>query len=504
MDLGTLLQVYKNTKVEERMQVIKRHEIDIKEHELETIGSLMNHLINDANSSGRELIFYTDHFWIGFKIPQIGEEFDLLRFGENFNLNIELKTDDLVEKMKNQLIRKKHYLKFLEVFTYHYIYSSESEHLYKLNENNELVKTEFIELLNLLKDQIVNDKNKGEIEKLFDVSNYLISPFNDTKRFMETSYFLTNHQQLIKNEIFKNIDNDYLFFMIEGTAGTGKTLLIYDFVKDCIEKEMNTLVIHCGRLNDGHLILSENYGWKISPIKSALNYLNSEIDIIFVDESQRLDNQKFDSIIKFCEEQEIPCIFSLDKRQCLHTSEINREMRTNISEITEVKNQHKLKEKIRSNKELAEFIKIFYNVPMDNEYMLENENKNIKVNYFDTKEEADEFVQLRKELNWKYLTYSNSLYTYEHLDKLVTKGEDTPHKVIGQEFDKVVIMMDDNFTYTENEEKRKFELKGRTDNYYHTRKMLFQNITRARKQLNLVIVDNPVLLLTITKILKRF
>lgn len=504
MDLITLLQICKNTNDTQRNLFTKEHNIDIQKHELLTLASLIKSMLTNSDTSKQELSFYTEHFWLGFKIPQIGEEFDLLRFGDNYHINIELKSDNLEEKMKKQLIRKKHYLNFLELNTYHYIYSSESSCLYKLNEQNALIETTFIELLGLLKEQLVNDKSKNEIEKLFNVSNYLISPFNSTERFLDSSYFLTNHQQLIKNEIFKNINNSNLFFMIEGSAGTGKTLLVYDFVKNCKENKMKVLVIHCGQLNAGHIKLRNNYGWEICPIKLALEYLSNELDVIVVDESQRLDKQKFDYIIKFCEEQQIPCVFSLDKRQCLHISEINREMRTCIANITDRKNQHKLKEKIRSNKELALFIKLFNKIPINSDYKLENENYNIKIKYFDTKEEADKFVEFQKKLNWKYLTYSNSLYNNEYLDKLVSHGEDTPHKVIGQEFDKVVVMMDDNFTYKLNEEKQQLELLGRMDNYYHTTKMLFQNMTRARRQLSIVIINNPDLLLNLTKILINF
>ncbi|MNT98610.1 hypothetical protein D3C72_2412330 [compost metagenome] len=57
--------------------------------------------------------------------------------------------------------------------------------------------------------------------------------------------------------------------------------------------------------------------------------------------------------------------------------------------------------------------------------------------------------------------------------------------MIGQEFDNVAITIDRFFSY---DAKGELSYKGGT--YYHASKMLFQNITRARKRLNIVIIDN--------------
>ncbi|KFM93044.1 hypothetical protein [Paenibacillus macerans] len=54
-----------------------------------------------------------DEFFIGYEIPQISKEFDLLRFGNNFNLDIELKNISTTEKITKQLIQNKYYLRAL-------------------------------------------------------------------------------------------------------------------------------------------------------------------------------------------------------------------------------------------------------------------------------------------------------------------------------------------------------------------------------------------------------
>jgi len=65
----------------------------------------------------------------------------------------------------------------------------------------------------------------------------------------------------------------------------------------------------------------------------------------------------------------------------------------------------------------------------------------------------------------------------------------TSHRVIGQEFDNVVITIDQFFSYNKDG-----ELIYRGGSYYEPVKMLFQNITRTRKRLSVVIIDNSEIL----------
>lgn len=74
---------------------------------------------------------------------------------------------------------------------------------------------------------------------------------------------------------------------------------------------------------------------------------------------------------------------------------------------------------------------------------------------------------------------------------------ETSHKVIGQEFDKVVVTIDKHFSYNENG-----QLVYRGSSYYHPVKMLFQNITRTRKKLNIVITGNSEIMDRCVNILK--
>lgn len=87
------------------------------------------------------------------------------------------------------------------------------------------------------------------------------------------------------------------------------------------------------------------------------------------------------------------------------------------------------------------------------------------------------------------MRFTPSQYKNEHHEKYSNTFGKTSHKVIGQEFDGVVVTMDQYFAYDPNG-----ELAYRGGAYYYPVKMLFQNITRARKRINIVIINNEELL----------
>lgn len=62
------------------------------------------------------------------------------------------------------------------------------------------------------------------------------------------------------------------------------------------------------------------------------------------------------------------------------------------------------------------------------------------------------------------------------------------YKVIGQEFDKVLVIIDDNFRYDDDGE---LISKEHQSNDYRFDKMFYQNISRAREKLCIVVANNP-------------
>lgn len=125
------------------------------------------------------------------------------------------------------------------------------------------------------------------------------------------------------------------------------------------------------------------------------------------------------------------------------------------------------------------------------------DNGNIEINYFKSLNDAKYYLESLDVKEWEVLRFTPSQYKNEHHEKYSDLSKKTSHKVIGQEFDSVAVTIDRYFTYDEN---GKLIYSG--DAYYYPLKMLFQNITRARKRLNLVIINNEELLNRCIEILK--
>ncbi|OIQ91922.1 hypothetical protein GALL_261260 [mine drainage metagenome] len=122
---------------------------------------------------------------------------------------------------------------------------------------------------------------------------------------------------------------------------------------------------------------------------------------------------------------------------------------------------------------------------------------NIQLNYFNNIEDAKDYLGTLDNQEWEILRFTPSQYDNEHHKKYSDFSHKTSHGIIGQEFDNVVITLDNFFYYDENG-----ELKYRGSTYYDAAKMLFQNITRTRKKLNIVIINNSEILDRCVSVLK--
>jgi len=348
--------------------------VSLKEGEKEDLKSFVDKIRANI-ASFKEL----EGYYLGFKIPQISKEFDILRIGKKSVINVELKNEFTTEeRIKKQLKQNKYYLSILERTSFHFTYVTKEDKLYKL-ENDNLVDANFKELADLLIKQEIEEIEN--IEKLFEPSNYLVSPFNSTDKFVKKEYFLTEHQEDIKNKIIDSVvkKDEQLFFTIKGGAGTGKTLLVYDIARELTEKGEKVLVIHCGNLNKGQQELNEKKILNIIPIKNidlskGVNF--DKYSIVILDETQRVNLSQLQYIIKSIFNVKSKCIFSLDPKQCLKKNEINNSIESYLDEKTKTL-KFKLTNNIRTNEELLVFIKsISHNRP-DFEKI---RYKNIKIN----------------------------------------------------------------------------------------------------------------------------
>ena len=142
----------------------------IKDYELNALASFVRTLLKTNGDQ-----FIINNYYVGYSIPQIGKEFDLLRFGNNYIINIEIKTESSVEKVLKQQKKNKYYLSFLGKELLIYTYVLNENKLYKFineNSNESAVEVTFDELCNsLLFQEVVTFNN---VDDLFNPSDYLV------------------------------------------------------------------------------------------------------------------------------------------------------------------------------------------------------------------------------------------------------------------------------------------------------------------------------------------
>lgn len=467
IDLNSLVSSYKNLSGETFEEILTFFDFTMKNNEIDQISAFIDNLYVDDKFLG--------YFYVGYKIPQIDKEFDLLRFGENYILNVEIKSILKREDARNQLIKNKYYLsslgKQLKLFTY----IAEDNSFYQLLEDETFEVVDFTVFEKLLVNQKV--AHHSNLDDLFDPSDYLVSPFNNTERFNEGAYFLTKQQQQYKDEILKNMSQ---FTILEGLPGTGKTLLLYDLAKEFF-KTSNIVMVHTGGLNSGHIELIQKYNWRIIPVKHTGTIEHLSPQIIFVDETQRMYPSQLDYIIEYVQEHNIKAVFSIDPKQILSVYERNYD---NLSKLKYLNNQKlfSLSKKIRTNKDLGAFIKGLFNLK-HMKYC--NNTENISLHYFNDINQARGFAEGMEDEGWQVIDYTSERYNGETIRKMQLLRGLNAHGVLGQEFDKVLVLVGSTFYYNEQN-----SVAVRKANHYDPERMFYQSVTRARKQIMLLVVNN--------------
>lgn len=459
--------------------------LKLKEHELRTLKSLV--------AIYPDIIYY--NFYIGYEIPQLGKEFDLLKFTSEKVLNIELKSKATEEKIEKQLRNNLYYLEALGLETILITYNAETQSFYRLDVETknifvidlETIKT-IVATLGQRKDVVLDD--------WFQPTNYLVSPFNSTDKFLNNEYLLTPQQENILKSIHKKIKERLAnIISISGGPGTGKSLLTYHLAKELISN-YKVLIIHCGMLNEGHSKLNEDSQLTIIPARALSSTDISIYELIIIDEAQRLYENQATELVEKGKHGTFSVIFSFDPEQRVSFREINSESVNTIKDASE--KEYSLSEKIRTNKELASFIKNLFDLSKRSPQM---SYKNITVEFFNKPKEVNNFINKKVKEQWKYIQYTNSHYNSVNYDKYQGyRNERNTHKTIGQEFDKVIVVIDSSFYYDSYGHLISDEYTGGTG--YRMNKMLYQNITRVRKELKIVVLRNRKVFEKIIDILK--
>lgn len=449
-----------------------------REYEIKSISSLVDILINKKVDYG---LF--DNFYYSYAIPQIGKEFDLLRINDSKIINIELKSEPVsTDKIKKQLQRNRYYLSHLSLEVSLFTFIEKTQQFYQLTEENDL------ELVNvdIIIEMLDNQSNCycDNINSLFKVSDFLISPLNTPEKFVKNEYFLTSQQECIKKDIFNELSQNSVnrFIGITGGPGTGKTLFLYDLAFQLSESG-KCCIIHCGILSEGHNYLKRYAKWvDIIAAKDIGERINFSVyKYIFIDESHRIYKNQLTLLIGKAKENNISVLFSYDSGQILSKTEKNREIEKLILGLPNIK-QYCLSGKIRTNKEMASFISKLFNLKLSDQY---KKYTSVSVGFANNEEEAKILIKSFEQKGYIFINYTESIYNKGSYDNYEFKYN--THHVIGQEFDRVLMVLDSTFYYDEDN----MLVGSRHPNPdYLYKQLLFQGLTRVREKLALIIIGD--------------
>jgi len=439
--------------------------------------------------------------FFGFVIPRISKEFDCLWIGDKTVVNVELKSQDVgEEKIKNQLIKNRYYLQPLNRRLKSYTYVSSTGNCYCLTDSEKLVEVSLKDLLTAVDEVQKESLYKEDIESLFPPEKFLVSPFNSSEEFLKGCYFLTNQQLEFKNKIlqfFGNEENDN-FCALTGGPGSGKTLLMYDIARTLMEEGKNVVIGHSGGLNDGHCHLIFN-GWQIKATKyffsKSFNHGNEsefvDADVYMIDEVQRCFN--LEAIVCQIVKRGKKCLFSFDEQQILSNDELFRNNAKKIKTLVGNKS-YTLTSNIRTNAAVHEFVSALF----DRHCSVNKDiDGHVEITYCNTTNEAAAMLSLLHEEGYRVPRFTPTRSSEDYI-RWFPNVEKSAHEVIGQEFDQVAGLLSDKMYYDENG-----KLVSKGDYFYREDRMLYQILSRARRKIHLVIVNNPGVLERCMKLMNR-
>ena len=511
INLYTLTRVEDNDSFAEYEYIISARK-DFQRTRIREKESLVQ-LVTKLIKAGAQLADLDDFFY-SYTIAHISKEFDLLKVAANRKLilNIELKSEDVgEERIKQQLVRNRYYLSPVTTNVISYTYILNTNTVYRLDDNNRLIQSEFVSVVADMKR--FKKCMKNNIESLFKAKDYLISPVNSPERFARHQYFLTNQQEAMSRKLLSGLlkDDDKRYYSVKGEAGTGKTLLLYDTVRK-LPVDAGKCVIHFGRRTPNIDILEKAI--PSTDIITSRDLTDGAMlkgyDYILVDETQRLHDDQFEWIVdSACSNNEAGSLGGLsgsnkvgsmnvasddsrssvrntpkvvmfyDCEQVLSRHEQQRAMDKRIEELAD--ENYFLSDRIRTNPELSAFIRNMFDL-----------NKRARGYKYDCvticyANSINEFKRLKAYYKAKQYIYIDYEKSYRNVNNRYKSRKFNTYKVIGKEFDKVLTVIDSKFKYNEYGELCA-DYDGDNDDILE--KYFYQVVTRARDQLCIIVLNN--------------
>ncbi len=464
--------------------------LKIKQWEIEGLRAFSDHLCRVWEDAS-ELDFY-----FSFTMPKLGKEFDLLRINEDSVINIELKSGNVTDAaIQAQLLQNRYYLATLGKAMHFYTYVDREDRLMRLSNAGRLLEADWQELAGLLKDQ--TDPYTGAVEELFKEDSYLISPLSDPARFLRKDYFLTSQQRDIRKQILKNIaaasgakaggkaseENRAGTVPLQGFTGlpgTGKTLLLYDLAMELSQYEP-VCVLHFG----AHATELEELDRRLKRVdfyyceaEQGLN-LRKPYTAILIDEGHRIGQRALDEAPKLSEEWRAPLIVTYDREDELAAQE--RALGgAGLLEAVPGFIRYRLTNRIRLNNELSSFIRRLLCCSESGR----RDYPSVQAYYANDTAEEEKLLNRLKKAGFTYVR-STGCERSEGIEA---------REAACKEYEKVLMLLDESFYYDEKSFLRSSQ-EGRVRNVFH-------GLSRARKEMALVIRDNPSLFSAILRILQ--
>jgi len=474
-----------------------------------------------------------DGFFLGFSIPQIGKEFDLLKFRPDGCLNIELKSLPVpLEQIRTQLLRNRHYLGHLGVPMELFTFVSDTRQCFHLTEHDVLASATPSDIakavLSFQQDYLT------EIDGMFRASEYIVSPSGTPEKFLNREYFLTQAQDQVRKDLLNGLGEvtGKAFFSLTGKPGTGKTLLLYD-VGRTLSERARTAILHWGELTAGHEMINaagidlDILPWSVMDGNGDAGHADtassgggSEAGLprlapysyILVDESHRLSPEQFRQICNTAKAYHQCVIFCLDPEQILTTVERRNNIAGLVAELP-LSGAFTLSERLRGNRELSAFIQEVRD--LNKRPHTHMDYKDVTLGYAATIAEAQNQLAYYRKRGFVFINYYKNAHPETGSDTAAGAGTgdglipDNPfadyeggydiHHVIGQEFDRVVMLLDRSFYYDED---GKLEGVPRPDPDYLYPNLFYQGGTRVQEQLALIVLENEPLFDRIAEILE--
>ena len=412
------------------------------------------------------------NFILGYKILRLDKEFDLIKTDENSIVNIELKEkyEDIKQASNNYKILNTFNSKSnISIFCY---CKKEGKIYYYNCDTKDFIESNILHINNKLQSII--------IPKMININFQVYSIYKNPNFFLNNEYCLSKSQESIYENIMKNISNKPI--VIQGDAGTGKSLLSLYIHKELIKKEKSAFLLPIKIYTIINIKLIKEYN--ISTVKEFITN-NTITDYIIVDEAQNINEKDFKELKKLAKKgivlfgdrlQDIKDIGYFDKLSSMKlTNKILNMKRT-----------------IRTNNTFVTFAKKVLNIDASNKYEVDPEKIEIVMceDNFDLKEYV--YIEPLKSLHYSKCITNNEC---AHKNCMKYKENSKVSKCIDDidscslEFDKVAIYLCDSYKLVLSTTNKKKIIPTKKSNIYNFEKELYLMITRAVSKL-LIITDD--------------